>query len=96
MLEKYNADYGESAKAICIENLIQYNGSPISTAGEKNEDIKSNERIMSKMEFSKIVFEKPKSFDFTRFSHVFELISEIERDYAEKMQLWGKLDQQQA
>ena len=96
LLEKYNADYGESAKAICIENLIQYNGSPISTAGEKNEDIKWNERIMSKMEFSKIVFEKPKSFDFTRFSHVFELISEIERDYAEKMQLWGKLDQQQA
>ena len=90
LLSKYNSDYTDPTKGVCIENLIQHNGLTISTIGEKNEDIQWNGRRVSKMEFSKIVFDKPKSFDFTKFSHIFELISEIERDYAEKIQLSSK------
>lgn len=83
----YNSDdYMNNPSKTCIENLIQYKGSPISTTGDKNEDIQWDNRKISKMDFSKVVSQKSEEFDFSLFSNIFKLISDIEKDYSRKLE----------
>ena len=87
-------DYTNSPNRTYIENLIQYKGNPISTTGDKNEDIQWENQKISKMDFTKIVSQKSENFDFSLFSNIFKLINDIEKDYAQQLEKMGNIDLQ--